>query len=53
MIKICETHCKSEWQDKMHGKGKRVLNEMRSMGGGQKGRCTVCGKEMAVEKKGK
>lgn len=42
MIKFCT--CKHEYQEKKHGKGKRVFNEMAEKG---KYRCTVCGKEVS------
>jgi hypothetical protein len=38
MIKPCT--CKHPFQDKRHGKGKRVHNEAGKQGGS---RCTVCG----------
>lgn len=38
MIKKCL--CKHEYQDKEHGKGKRVFNKMAT----GNYRCTVCGK---------
>jgi hypothetical protein len=44
MIKRCT--CKHEYQDKKHGKGKRVHNPLRSKSPGGKltdWRCTVCG----------
>ena len=44
MTKIKECNCKSEYQDKHYGQGKRVHNETDSGF-----RCTVCG----VEKVGK
>lgn len=37
------THCKSEYQDKLYGRGKRVANQKSHQGQGSKEyRCTVC-----------
>ena len=49
---IAKCDCVHEYQDKIHGKGKRLMNEDKS--GDVK--CTVCGKKSSVsksEKKGK
>ncbi len=43
MIKTCG--CKHEGQDKMHGKGKRVVNLTKKGSLVKIYRCTVCGKE--------
>lgn len=55
MIGNCS--CKHDIQDKLHGKGRRVLNETQSGSGSQTGtRCTVCGTVKLVNtsnKKGK
>lgn len=53
MIKVCENKCRHEYQDDAYGKGRRVMNKMRSMGGGAKARCTVCGKESTASVKKK
>lgn len=39
MILTC--HCPHPFQDRVHGRGKRVHNETKEA----KGRCTVCGCE--------
>jgi hypothetical protein len=56
MIKACgATPCNSEYQDRVYGKGKRVMNELAGTNKGRH-RCTVCGKETAMgagKKKGK
>ena len=43
MIKQCT--CVSPDQDRMHGRGNRVMNEA---GKGTKWRCTVCKKEYSI-----
>ena len=43
MIKTCENKCQHDFQDRVYGKDKRVMNEMAGTGTG-KNRCTVCGK---------
>lgn len=46
VIKPCE--CQNEGQDKLHGKGKRVMNRIKPNNDKPKHyRCTVCGKERA------
>ena len=47
MVQTCT--CNHEGQDKIHGKGRRVFN---LLAGKDKARCTVCGKEKMVSKKG-
>lgn len=48
MILPCD--CKHEAQDRLHGKGMRVHNEMKpSIGGKREARCTVCLKTKAVK----
>lgn len=42
MIKRC--NCKHKDQDKIHGKGKRVMNQGQGPGGNPEYHCTVCGK---------
>ena len=42
MTRIMPCTCKSEYQDKRYGKGKRVFNSMVKEGSY---RCTVCSKE--------
>jgi hypothetical protein len=39
-IKTCVAGCKNEYQDKIYGKNRRVMNPVKQ--GGY--RCTVCGK---------
>lgn len=47
--KIITCTCKSEYQDKEYGKGKRVANHASSQGSKEwQWRCTVCGKEKMV-----
>jgi hypothetical protein len=43
-VKIESCDCKSEYQDRMYGKGKRVKNE-----GKDKVTCTVCGTKTSKE----
>uniref|UniRef100_A0A6M3LIF9 TFIIS-type domain-containing protein n=1 Tax=viral metagenome TaxID=1070528 RepID=A0A6M3LIF9_9ZZZZ len=45
-IKIMMCDCRSEYQDEVYGKGKRVFNECRKHDKKEyiKYRCTVCGK---------
>ncbi len=45
MIKIKRCYCKSVYQDKKYGKGKRVFNSTLVPPEGDIWRCTVCGKE--------
>ncbi len=43
MIKKC--NCEYKWQDKMYGKGMRVMNLTDKGSGNNVYRCTVCDKE--------
>ncbi len=45
MTKIKRCDCKSVYQDKKYGKGKRVFNSTTQLPEGDIWRCTVCGKE--------
>ena len=45
-VKRCE--CINEYQDKVYGKGNRVVNIFKSTPTEMKGRCTVCGKEKSI-----
>ncbi len=45
MIKIKRCYCKSEYQDKKYGTGKRAFNDTKVLPEGDIWRCTVCGKE--------
>lgn len=46
VILLCE--CRNEFQDKTHGRRKRVHNEMIKDRRIRGHRCTVCGKEKPV-----
>lgn len=47
MVKTCANPaCKHEYQDKVHGAGKRVMNVMKKTAGAV--RCTVCDREQAA-----
>ena len=48
MIRTCT--CKHSYQDEKHGKGKRVMNPIKSTGT-QQYRCTVCKKVSGGEQK--
>lgn len=41
---ISDCNCKSEFQDKLYGKNKRVFNKMKT----NRIRCTVCSKEKNI-----
>lgn len=43
MIMPCT--CKHDWQDKTHGPGMRVFNELSKDSGSITAKCTVCGTE--------
>lgn len=44
MVKTCSNPaCKHEYQDKVHGAGKRVMNPLKKTAGAV--RCTVCDRE--------
>lgn len=43
MIGYCSgSRCISPYQDKQHGKGRRVMNEILNKSGGKSYKCTVC-----------
>ncbi len=42
-------NCKSEYQDKKYGKGKRIFNLTQILPEGTHWRCTVCGEVRVVE----
>ena len=42
--------CKSDYQDKKYGRGKRVANEMAHSASGKQYKCTVC---LAISDEGK
>lgn len=43
--KIVKCDCEHVYQDKKYGRGNRVANKCNIGLGGEKHRCTVCGKE--------
>ncbi len=45
MVRIKKCYCKSEYQDKKYGKGRRVFNDTKVLPEGDIWRCTVCGKD--------
>jgi hypothetical protein len=50
MILLCDKGCQHKEQDKFHGKGRRVHNEMKGkVAGSGSARCTVCQNEKAVK----
>ena len=52
MIHPCSKQCKSEFQDKLYGKGRRVFNQAKSgIPGVTKLRCTVCKNEETTGRK--
>lgn len=42
---ILNCNCKSDYQDRAFGKGKRAHNPVNKVKGGETYRCTVCQKE--------
>ncbi len=46
--KIQNCSCKSEQQDKLHGKSKRVWNPLQTKGKFTGYKCTVCGEKIKV-----
>ena len=47
---IMKCNCKDDYQDRKHGRGKRVHNLMKLTVEGQKARCARCGDIKHVEK---
>jgi hypothetical protein len=50
---ITKCTCKNEAQDKLHGEGNRVFNLYKPKESTPHYKCTVCGKEIIVPKRGK